>query len=71
MPDFLSLYAQAMPDKLAVVDDRPDGTILRWTFGELEARANQLGHVLIELGAGPGPQGRLVRPELAGHRRPS
>ena len=28
MPDFLSLYAQAMPDKLAVVDDRPDGTIL-------------------------------------------
>ncbi len=54
MPDFLSLYAQAMPDKLAVVDDRPDGTILRWTFGELEARANQLGHVLIQHGAGPG-----------------
>jgi acyl-CoA synthetase (AMP-forming)/AMP-acid ligase II len=54
MPDFLSLYAHAMPDKLAVVDDRPDGTILRWTFGELEARANQLGHVLIQHGAGPG-----------------
>ena len=54
MPDFLSAYAQATPDKLAVVDDRPDGTILRWTFAELEARANQLGHVLVGLGAGPG-----------------
>ena len=54
MPDFLSLYAQATPDKLAVVDDRPDGTILKWTFAELEARANQLGNVLVGLGAGPG-----------------
>ena len=54
MPDFLSLYAQAMPDKLAVVDDRPDGSILKWTFAELEARANQLGNVLIAHGAGPG-----------------
>ena len=54
MPDFLSAYAQAMPDKLAVVDDRPDGSVTRWTFAELEARANQLGHVLVGLGAGPG-----------------
>jgi len=54
MPDFLSLYAQALPDKLAVVDDRPDGTIVTWTFAELEARANQLGNVLIAHGAGPG-----------------
>ncbi len=50
MPDFLSAYAQATPDKLAVVDDRPDGTILKWTFAELEARANQLGHVLVGFG---------------------
>ncbi len=54
MPDYLSAYAQAMPDKLALVDDRPDGSITRWTFAELEARANQLGHVLVGLGAGPG-----------------
>ncbi len=54
MPDFLTAYAHAMPDKLAVVDDRPDGSIVKWTFAELEARANQLGHVLVGLGAGPG-----------------
>ena len=69
MPDFLSLYAQATPDKLAVVDDRPDGTILQWTFAELEARANQLGERAGRAGRRPGPQGGLVRAELARHRR--
>ena len=36
MPDLLTMYAEAQPDKLAVVDDRPDGVVLRWTFAELE-----------------------------------
>ena len=27
MPDFLTTYAEVQPDKLAVVDDRPDGTM--------------------------------------------
>jgi acyl-CoA synthetase (AMP-forming)/AMP-acid ligase II len=54
MPDFLSAYAAAQPDKPAVIEDRPGSSEILWTFAELEQRANQLGHVLIEHGAGSG-----------------
>jgi fatty-acyl-CoA synthase/long-chain acyl-CoA synthetase len=54
MGDFLTAHAQAQPSKLAVVDDRPDGTIRRLTFAELEADANRLANVLLGLGAEPG-----------------
>jgi fatty-acyl-CoA synthase/long-chain acyl-CoA synthetase len=54
MPDFLTTYAQVQPDKPAVIDDRPDGTLLRWTFAQLNEQANRLGNVLVDLGAGPG-----------------
>jgi long-chain acyl-CoA synthetase len=54
MGDFLTAYAQAQPSKLAVVDDRPDGTVQQLTFAELEAEANRLGNVLLGLGAEPG-----------------
>ena len=37
--DFLSLYASSQPGKPAVIDDRPDGTVIAWTYAELEARA--------------------------------
>jgi acyl-CoA synthetase (AMP-forming)/AMP-acid ligase II len=53
MPDFLTAYAQSQPDKLAVVDDRPDGTVVRWTYAELEERANRVANLLLTLGAGP------------------
>ena len=35
-PDILTLHAQLAPTKPAVIHDRPDGTIQRWTFAELE-----------------------------------
>ncbi len=54
MPDILSVYAQSQPDKLAVIDDKPDGTVVSWTYAELEARANRLANLLLALGAGPG-----------------
>ena len=54
MPDFLSFYAQSQPDKLAVVDDRPDGSVTTLTWAELEAQANQLANVLLAHGARPG-----------------
>ncbi len=54
MPDLLTLYAQAQPDKAAVIDDRPDGTVTTLSFGELNARANRLADVLVDLGARPG-----------------
>ncbi len=54
MKDLLTTYAEVQPDKLAIVDDRPDGTLIQWTYADLEARANQLGRVLVGLGLEPG-----------------
>ena len=52
--DLLATYAAAVGDKLAVVDDRPGQPVLKWTFAELNRRANQLAHLLIHLGVTPG-----------------
>ncbi len=52
--DGLTLLAAAVGPKLAVIDDRPDGTVITWTFAELEANANRLAHVLRSHGAGKG-----------------
>ena len=49
-PDPLAAHAVALADKVAVVDDRPDGTLVRWSFAELNAQANRLAHALAALG---------------------
>ncbi len=67
MPDFLTTYAEVQPDKLAVIDDRPDGTIIRWTFAELDEQANRLANVLV----GPRRRSRAARSCGAGRTRPS
>ena len=54
MPDFLSVLAQAQPDKIAVVDDRPGEPVRQLTFGELESAANRVANVLASRGVGPG-----------------
>jgi fatty-acyl-CoA synthase/long-chain acyl-CoA synthetase len=55
MPDdILSIYAQSQPDKPGVIDDRPDGTVVRWTYAEFEAQSNRVANLLLSLGAGPG-----------------
>ena len=55
MPDdILTVYAKSQPDKPGVIDDRPDGTVLAWTYAELEAQANRVANLLLSLGAGPG-----------------
>lgn len=53
MQDALTLLAQAQGNKLAVIDDRPDGTLIEWTFADLEANANRLARVMMDLGAKP------------------
>jgi fatty-acyl-CoA synthase/long-chain acyl-CoA synthetase len=52
--DLLALYAASQPDKLALIDDRPGEPVVTFTYAELNARANQLGHHLQSLGVGPG-----------------
>ena len=54
MPDILSIYAEAQPDKPGVIDDKPDGTVVTWTYAELEAQANRVANLLLSLGSGPG-----------------
>ncbi|MGI9052053.1 MAG: class I adenylate-forming enzyme family protein [Ilumatobacteraceae bacterium] len=54
MPDLLTTYAQAQPDKFAVVDDRPGGDVRTFTYAEFEAVTNQLANVLAAHGLGPG-----------------
>jgi long-chain acyl-CoA synthetase len=53
MPDQLARYAAAMPDKLAVIDDRSDGTVATVTNAELNAEVNRLASVLRDHGARP------------------
>ena len=54
MPDLLTLYASSQPGKLAVIDDRPGGTVVSWTYAQLEAEANRLANALASLGVGTG-----------------
>jgi long-chain acyl-CoA synthetase len=54
MPDILSIYAQSQPDKPGVIDDRPDGSVVVWTYAELEAQSNRVANLLLSVGSGPG-----------------
>jgi acyl-CoA synthetase (AMP-forming)/AMP-acid ligase II len=55
MPDdTLSVYAASQPGKPGVIHDKPDGTVVTWTYAELEARSNRVANLLLSLGAGPG-----------------
>ncbi len=55
MPDdILTIYAQTQPAKPGVIDDRPDGTVVTWTYAEFEAQSNRVANLLLSLGAKPG-----------------
>ncbi|MGH7324684.1 MAG: AMP-binding protein [Candidatus Rokuibacteriota bacterium] len=53
-PDPLVAYAQAQPDKPAVIEDRPDGRRTIWTYAALNRQANRLANLLLALGVQPG-----------------
>lgn len=54
MPDMLTALAAELGDKPALIEDRPGGEIVRWSFAELEANANRLANVFLEHGIMPG-----------------
>jgi acyl-CoA synthetase (AMP-forming)/AMP-acid ligase II len=52
MPDdILTIYAASQPDKPGVIDDRPGGPVVTWTYAELEAQSNRVANLLLKLGA--------------------
>ena len=53
MADVLTELAAKLNHKLALIDDRPGGLIVKWTYAELEANANRLARLLIALGVQP------------------
>jgi fatty-acyl-CoA synthase/long-chain acyl-CoA synthetase len=61
----IQIQAQRLPDKPAVIEDRPDGTRLSWTYGELNRQANRLAHVLIDLGLKAGERIVVCGPNSA------
>ena len=54
MPDILTIYAESQPGKPAVIDDRVGGEVTRWTYRELEEKANRLANALLSLSIQPG-----------------
>jgi fatty-acyl-CoA synthase/long-chain acyl-CoA synthetase len=52
-PDLLTVHAQQQGDKLAVIDDRPDGPVRQLTFTELNLHANRIANALLALGVEP------------------
>ncbi len=53
MTDLMTELAARLGGKLALIDDRPGGRIVKWTFAELEANANRLANLLLDLGVRP------------------
>ena len=56
--DRLAVNAAATPEKPAVIDDRPDGTLRVVSFRELNEMVNRIANALVETGFGSGE--RLV-----------
>ncbi|HYB42008.1 MAG TPA: AMP-binding protein, partial [Candidatus Methylomirabilis sp.] len=46
----LTVQAERLADKPAVIADRPDGTTLVWSYAELNRQANRLANVFRDLG---------------------
>ena len=54
MPDMLTEFADRLEDKPALIDDRPAGETIRWSYADLEANANRLANVFLDHGVEPG-----------------
>ena len=53
MADILTDLTQRLGPKLALIDDRPGGRVVKWTFADLEATANRLARLLLSVGVRP------------------
>ncbi len=53
-PDVITTHASTMPDKVAVIDDRPGDTVRQLTFAELNRYVNRIANGLLALDVRPG-----------------
>lgn len=58
MSDYLAAHALNLADKIAVIDERPDGSRRELSYAELNAEVNRLANALLAAGVRPGE--RLV-----------
>ncbi|HXJ79927.1 MAG TPA: AMP-binding protein [Candidatus Methylomirabilis sp.] len=70
----LIVQAERLADKPAVIEERPGGTVVVWTYAELNRQANRLAHVFRDLGLKPGERFVWCGPNstgvvCAGHAR--
>jgi fatty-acyl-CoA synthase/long-chain acyl-CoA synthetase len=70
----LTVQAERLADKPALIEDRPDGRVVSWTFAELNRQVNRLAHVFLDLGLRPGERFIWCGPNspavvCAGHAR--
>ncbi len=52
--DLITAHAQAGPDKIAIIDDRPGEEPRQVTFAELDRYTNRIANGLLALGVDPG-----------------
>ena len=70
----LTVQAERLADKPALIEDRPGGGVVTWTYAELNRQANRLAHVFLKLGLKPGERFISCGPNslgvvCAGHAR--
>lgn len=54
LSDYLAMQAAAQPAKPAVTEDRGDGRVRHWNYGELNRQVNRLANLLRGYGVRPG-----------------
>ena len=49
--EYIRRNAVRYPDKPAIIDDRPDGTVTTMSFAELDEQSNRMANLLLARGA--------------------
>src|ERR671932_321151 len=56
-------WARSEPDRVAIINEKPDGTVARWTYADLQALANRLANALKAHGVRAGDRIALLLPQ--------
>src|SRR5919205_3715184 len=56
-------WARNEPDRVAIIDEKPDGTVEHWTYGRIQALANRLADALSAHSVRAGDRIALLLPQ--------